>query len=122
MEFESANWQERLLESIKVRGRLYESITPFFLSAQVHRHKSTLIDANIRDGVGLERAILKKLLPRAILADRPRFEALIMVLSPEAWVRLRQEQGLSFSAAVAAIQMVAKGLLTAGRLTAGNRP
>jgi AcrR family transcriptional regulator len=111
MEFESDNWQERLLEGIRVRARLYESITPFFRSAQVHRHKSTLIDANIRDGVGLERAILKKLLPKEIVADRPRFEALIMVLSPEAWVRLRQEQGLSFSAAVAAIQMVAKRLL-----------
>ena len=96
-----------------MRARLYESITPFFRSAQVHRHKSAVVDANIRHGVGLERAILKKLLPKEIVADRPRFEALIMVLSPEAWVRLRQEQGLSFSAAITAIQMVAKRLILA---------
>ena len=112
MEFESANWQERLLEGIRVRARLYESITPFFRSAQVHRHQSTVIDANIRHGVGLERAILKKLLPKEIVADRPRFEALIMVLSPEAWVRLRQEQGLSFNATVATLQLAAKALLS----------
>ena len=112
MEFESDNWQERLLEGIRVRARLYESITPFFRSAQVHRHKSAVVDANIRHGVGLERAILKKLLPKEIVADRPRFEALIMVLSPEAWVRLRQEQGLSFSATVATLQMAVKALLS----------
>lgn len=114
MEFESATWQDRLLESIKVRARLYESITPFFLSAQVHRHGSSMINANIQSGVGLERATLKKLLPREIPLDRPRFEALVMVLSPEAWVRLRREQGLSFSAALAALQIAAKEIALFG--------
>ena len=110
MEYTSTRWQDRLVEGLTVRGKLYESITPFFLSAQVHRHESAVIDANIRRGTGLERAILKRLLPKDVVADEPRFEALVMVLSPEAWVRLRREQGLSFNAAIATLQCSVQAL------------
>lgn len=105
MKYASENWQDRVLESIGLRARLYESITPFFVAARVHRHESVVIDQYIRDGVELERSMLKRIVPPQFLLDKPRFEALVMVLSPESWVRLRREQGLGIAGAVASLRM-----------------
>jgi AcrR family transcriptional regulator len=111
MQYTSTRWQDRLIEGLKVRAKLYENITPFFLCAQVHRHESKVIDANMRRGTELERTILKRLLPKEVVADKPRFEALVMVLGPEAWLRLRREQGLSVKAAVATLQCSVQALV-----------
>lgn len=111
MQFASDDWRERLMEGIAVRAKLYESITPFFLTARVHRHESAVIDENIRAGVELERHLLKRVLPESLSADPVWFEALAMVLSPEAWVRLRSEQQLSVEAAIAAMQLTVRGLI-----------
>lgn len=111
MHFASEDWRERLMEGIPVRAKLYESITPFFLTARVHRHESAVIDENIRGSVDLERNLLKRILPEALLADPVWFEALAMVLSPEAWVRLRGEQQLSVEAATAAMRLTVRGLI-----------
>lgn len=118
MQYSSEDWRERLLEGIGIRARLYESITPFFLTARVHRHESAVIDKNIRSGVELERSLLKRILPGALLADPVWFEALVMVLSPEAWVRLRSEQQLSVDAAAAAMQLAVRALTACQPLAA----
>ena len=99
------------MENIKVRCQLYDTITPFLISGQVHRHTSALVDANLKRKVELERAILQHILPKALQEDKPRFDALLLMLSPEAWIRLRQEQGLSKAAAIAAIQLVTRAVI-----------
>ncbi len=111
MKYSSEHWTDRVLESIVIRARLFESITPFFLAARVHRHESEVIDQYIRDGVDLERSLLKRIVPQELLSDQPRFEALVMVLSPESWVRLRREQGLSVAAAIASLHITVSGLI-----------
>ncbi len=98
-------WQERLMENIEVRCQLYDSITPFLISGQVHRHNSALVDSRFQRKVELERAVLQHILPKSLQEDTPRFEALLMMLSPEAWIRLRRDQGLSSEAAIAAIHV-----------------
>ena len=99
------SWQERLMENIKARCELYDTITPFLISGQVHRHTSEAVDASFRRKVALERAVLQHILPKSLQEDTPRFEALLMLLSPEAWIRLRRDQGLSTAAAIAAIHV-----------------
>ena len=98
-------WQERLKENIQSRCQLYDTITPFLISGQVHRHTSGMIEASFERKVELERTVLQHILPKALQDDTPRFEALLMLLSPEAWIRLRRDQGLSSAAALAAIQV-----------------
>ena len=98
-------WQARLKENIEVRCQLYDTITPFLISGQVHRHTSAMVEASFKRKVELERADLENILPKSIQEDTPRFEALLMLLSPEAWIRLRRDQGLSTEAAMAAIQV-----------------
>ena len=64
-----------------------------------------MIEASFERKVELERTVLQHILPKALQDDTPRFEALLMLLSPEAWIRLRRDQGLSTEAAIAAIQV-----------------
>jgi AcrR family transcriptional regulator len=104
-------WQERLMENIEMRCQLYDSITPFLISGQVHRHNSALVDARFQRKVELERAVLEHILPKSLKEDTPRFEALLMFLSPEAWIRLRRDQGLSTAAAIAVIHVGVKALI-----------
>mgnify|MGYP003869794653 CR=1 FL=1 len=98
-------WQERLKENLQVRCQLYDTITPFVISGQVHRHTSAMVEASFKRKVELERSVMEHILPKSIQEDTPRFEALLMLLSPEAWIRLRRDQGLSTEAAIAAIQV-----------------
>ena len=104
-------WQERLMENIEVRCQLYDSITPFLISGQVHRHNSALVDSRFERKVELERAVLEHILPKSLKEDIPRFEALLMLLSPEAWIRLRRDQGLSTEAAIAVIHVSIKAFI-----------
>ena len=113
LDYAATRWQDRLMEGIRVRGKLYENITPFVLSAQVHRHESQVINSNFQRSTELERSILKRILPKEVLTDKPRFEALVMVLSPDAWLRLRRDQGLSVTAAVGAVQRTVQALIAA---------
>jgi len=109
-EYRSVRWQERLLESLEARYLLFEAMTPFFMVAQLHRHKSAVINTNVKHANELERTILKNLIPKETQADESRFEALCMLLSLEAWIRLRREQGLSFNSAMVAVQVALKAL------------
>ena len=109
-EYRSVQWQERLLESLEARYLLFEAMTPFFMVAQLHRHKSAVINTNVKHANELERTILKNLIPKETQADESRFEALCMLLSLEAWIRLRREQGLSFNSAMVAVQVALKAL------------
>ena len=45
-EYRSVRWQERLLESLEARYLLFEAMTPFFMVAQLHRHKSAVINSS----------------------------------------------------------------------------
>jgi AcrR family transcriptional regulator len=105
MVMKADTWQERLKENIQSRCQLYDTITPFLISGQVHRHTSGMIEASFKRKVELERTVLQHILPKSLQDDTPRFEALLMLLSPEAWIRLRRDQGLSTEAAIAAIQV-----------------
>lgn len=111
MQYRSQGWRHQLLESIAMRGALYDEIIPFFRASQVHRHESAVIAANMQQSALLQRSVLKRHLPKDIQADKARFAALLLALSPEAWIRLRVEQHLSFKAAVATVELMVKSLL-----------
>lgn len=111
MEYQSQGWHRQLMESIAMRGALYDEIAPFFRASQVHRHESAVIAANMQQSAQLQRSVLKRHLPKQILNDKPRFAALLLALSPEAWIRLRFEQNLSFKAAVATVELMVQSLL-----------
>jgi AcrR family transcriptional regulator len=102
--------RERLAESIELRVAVFERLMPFQVATAVNRHESPFLRERHAQVVELQRALLRRVLPDAVVADRTRFEALDLVLSFEAWLRLRREQGLSRLAALRVMQSAAQAM------------
>ncbi len=107
----AATWQERVLQSIDFRSDIYERTAPLHVAAQVHRHESAYLTQNLMDTAELQREMLKRLLPPAVVQDARLLDALDLVLSFEAWIRLRREQALGAEAAREVMRLGVKALL-----------
>lgn len=110
VQLKAPDWQGKLAESIQVRASLYEELMPFHIASHTHRHNSPFVEKYMQQLHMLECAILQFILPQSLLQDKPRFEALVLALSNDAWVRLRREQKLNSEAACDVMQFAAKAL------------
>ena len=97
--FESTDWQGQLVEAIERRTATYERLLPFKRAGDAHRHMSPAIQAEHTRMLGMMRNRLRSFLPPAITGDDVCFETIELMLSFEAWQRLRDEQGLSIELA-----------------------
>jgi AcrR family transcriptional regulator len=109
--FQFRDWPESLPEAVARRAEFFEIMAPFKTAIDVHRHRSRAISAQHRRITVMSRDLLAAVLPADILADRQRFELLSLLMSLEAWQRLREQQGLSAAEAEMAILQGAR-LLT----------
>jgi AcrR family transcriptional regulator len=108
--FQDAGWREQLQEMVERRATVFERLSPFLRAASVNRHRSTALDADYRSLAELARANLRRVLAAAAL-DPSILEMLDLVLSFEAWSRLRQDQNLSLPQAKAAVQTAVRLLI-----------
>jgi AcrR family transcriptional regulator len=92
--FSSEDWRGRLEEVIARRAQVFEMIAPFRRAEAAHRHRSRFLEEDTSAFNQRARTVLTAILPPALVADGPRFEALDLLLSFEAWDRLRRDQGL----------------------------
>lgn len=93
--FEAADWRGRVMELVERRGWAFDRIGPYMRASAGYRHKRTLLDPESGQLARALRAILVAQLPPEIVADKVKLEALDLLLSFEAWSRLRRDQGLS---------------------------
>jgi AcrR family transcriptional regulator len=93
--FTAPRGRERIIELVHRRAEVYESIAPFKRASEAHRHRSPFLEAGQARMVTTSRNILRQELPAELARDELAFEALDLLLSFEAWNRLRREQGLS---------------------------
>lgn len=108
----AVGWNERLLESIERRCAIFDRIAPYHVAAQMRVHGSTHIRARVAHAAALQREGLKDILPPALVADQALFEAIAQLLSVDAWVRLRNLQGLSAAMATNTIQRAIQKLVS----------
>ncbi|WP_296597547.1 TetR/AcrR family transcriptional regulator [Phenylobacterium sp.] len=94
----------RIVELIGRRARCFETIAPFRRAAEAFRHRSKFLGSDYARLVIQLRAILERELPPEVAKDSMRLETLDLLLSYEAWARLRREQGLSFERACAVLE------------------
>lgn len=109
--FKASDWRGRVLELVERRGWAYERIAPFKRASDVHRHQSSALDLHNAKLVAGARDILRRELPTALADDRELFEAVDLLLSFDAWRRLRQDQNLSPKATMDVLQTMISGLL-----------
>jgi AcrR family transcriptional regulator len=93
--FRAEGWQARLMELIDRRALAFEKIAPFKRASDSVRHRSRFLDDDQQRLVAALRDILLRELPPAVTQNTPMLEILDLLLSFEAWSRLRREQGLT---------------------------
>lgn len=109
--FVGRTWRERVLELIPRRGGVFEAIAPFRRAADARRHTSVVLQEVHDRLAAVLRHILRAQVPKSLANDIPRFEALDLLLSFEAWDRLRRDQHLSPAAARAVLDRAVRTLI-----------
>ena len=104
-------WQERLMHSIELRSQFFDQIAALYLSAQVHRNNSSMIAENLARDASQLREILRHILPAEVLKNSVVFECLDLLMSLDAWIRLRRDQHLSADQALSVVKLGVKSLL-----------
>lgn len=92
--YRTDHWRTRLDELIERRAQVFERIAPHKRAGAAHRHRSPFLEESHRAMVAELRGVLREVLPADIAEDREKFEILDLLMSFEAWSRLREEQGL----------------------------
>jgi AcrR family transcriptional regulator len=108
--FTGATWRERVMELAARRGEAFEVIGPFRRASDLRRHASLVLqDDHVRLTATL-RAILRREAPADVI-DASAFEALDLLLSYEAWSRLRREQHLEADEARRVLERAVRALI-----------
>jgi len=109
--FRSTDWKDRILELVDRRAFAFERIAPFKHASEAYRHRSRFLSQDSGKLVIVLRQILVREL-RPPLADDPlKVETLDLLLSFEAWSRLRREQGLSIEKASEVLRTAVRRIL-----------
>ena len=97
--FKASGWREQVLELVDRRASVFETLAPFLRAAHAHRQRSLFLKAGHERFVQALRQILLGLLPPKVARDGQLVEAFDLLLSFEAWRRLREDQGLDVAKA-----------------------
>ena len=105
------DWRQNLTRMVERRLKVYEVIMPYRVAAEALKFQSTVLLNRHTEIVREERQRVLKLLPEALLDDRPLIEALEAALSFDMWNQLRNDQRLSAEDAGAAVSRIVNSLL-----------
>jgi AcrR family transcriptional regulator len=109
--FRSTDWKDRVLELVDRRAFAFEKIAPFKHASEAYRHRSRFLSEDSGKLVSVLRKILVRELRAPLVDDPLKVEALDLLLSFEAWSRLRREQGQSIERAAAVLRAAVSRLL-----------
>lgn len=105
------DWRDDVRDIAARRVRVFETMLPFRLAANIKRYQSPFLMGQYGQVVALERDLLFRLLPDEILADRVAREALCVALSFQTWRALRHDQGLTVEEAGAVTAQLVERLI-----------
>ena len=109
--FVSPDWRDRVTEIIGRRAAVFERIGPFKRASNAFLHRSKFLEADNARFAVLQREMLTRELPPAVVADEATLEILDLLLSFETWSRLRHEQRLSPDAARETLEVAVRKLI-----------
>jgi AcrR family transcriptional regulator len=109
--FRAEAWRDRLIEMVGRRAVAFEKMAPFKHAADAFRRRSKVLGSDYARMIVELREVLERQLPRELARDRNLVETLDMLLSFEAWSRLRREQGLPPKRAQAVLEAAVSALI-----------
>ena len=89
------DWRADIRDLTARRVRVFETMLPFRLAANIKRYQSPFLMGEYTRVVTLERELVLRLFPANTLSRRVTVEALCAALSFQSWRALRHDQGLS---------------------------
>lgn len=104
--YRASSWRDRIRELAERRARVFETIMPYRISANLKRFQSNFLMRDYRRMLRMERASVEAALPPAILADTVRTHALNVALSFQCWRLLRHDQEMNVADARAVVAML----------------
>ncbi len=107
----TASLRDRLRALVRQRARVFERIAPYKRSADVQRWRSPFIQSQQQLFIAELRVRLRRWLPELEQASADVQEAVELVLSLEAWERLRLAQRLGRARAITVMERTAATLL-----------
>ena len=109
--FHGATWRERVVEMIRRRGQAFETAAPYRRASDMLRGGSPAIQSDHERMTQVLRMLLVAQLPQEVAAEPVLLDSLDLMLSFEAWLRLRQEQSLSEDETVAVLEHAVRRLI-----------
>ncbi|MBL9069985.1 MAG: TetR family transcriptional regulator [Sphingopyxis sp.] len=109
------DWRANLRDLTRRRVRVFETMLPFRLAANIKRYQSPYLMGQYAQVVTLEREFVLRLLPASVGGDRYFAEALCATLSFQNWRAIRQDQGLSVEDASAVVAHMVEALVAAAK-------
>ena len=111
--YDNGDWRANVRELTRRRARVFETMLPFRLAANIKRYQSPYLMGQYAQVVTMERDLVLRLLPADVIGDRYRVEALCATLSFQNWRAIRQDQGLSVEDAGAVVAHMIEALIAA---------
>ena len=108
--FKGETWRARVMELIVRRSTAFETVAPLRRASETLRANSAVLQAEHKVMTTSLRTILRALIPKTAV-DALSFEALDLLLSFEAWARLRRDQGLPPAQARKVLQNAVRALI-----------
>jgi len=111
--YDGSDWRADIRELTRRRARVFETMLPFRLAANIKRYQSPFLMGQYAQVVTMERDLVLRLLPADVISNRYRVEALCATLSFQNWRAIRQDQGLSVEDAGAVVAHMIDALVAA---------
>ena len=93
--YDGEDWRANLRDLQRRRVRVFETMMPFRLAANIKRYQSPFLMGQYGKVITLERELVLRLFPPAVLANRVAIEGLCAALSFQNLRALRHDQSLS---------------------------
>ncbi|MBN8842002.1 MAG: TetR family transcriptional regulator [Sphingomonadales bacterium] len=105
------DWRANLRDLTRRRARVFETMLPYRLAANIKRYQSPYLMGQYGQVVTMERELVLRLLPAAANSNLYFVEALCAALSFQNWRAIRQDQGLSVEDAGAVVAHMVDALV-----------
>jgi AcrR family transcriptional regulator len=104
-------WKHRLFDIAARRAKVFETILPYRISANLKRFQSPYLMQDYRRMLSLEIAAVQAQLPDSVAEDDAASNALNVILSFQTWRLLRHDQQLPVDQAQAVVHRLLLGAL-----------
>ncbi len=99
-----ATWKDRILDLAERRAKVFETIMPYRISANLRRFESPYLMHDYRRMLRFEGESIEAYLPEAVRADAAGARGLNVILSFQTWRLLRHDQELPVAEAKAVVR------------------